>query len=133
MLLLLFVQKITYLDLCHTPIYEQFYTGNITAIIRSKERDGFRDFVRTSHSSQRHGGYNARHELLVRATGHRCVNRTRTYGVDSDLALFQLDCPGASERPYGGFGCAVNGCRWESFGCSDRSIQNDGTPSSVLK
>jgi len=26
-------QKITYLDLCHTPIYEQLYTCNITAVI----------------------------------------------------------------------------------------------------
>jgi hypothetical protein len=34
MLLLLFVQKITCLDLCHTPIDEQFYTGDITTIIR---------------------------------------------------------------------------------------------------
>jgi hypothetical protein len=36
-LILLFVQKITYLDLCHTPIDKQFYTCNIAAVIRSKE------------------------------------------------------------------------------------------------
>jgi hypothetical protein len=63
-ILLLFVQKITYLDLCHTPIYEQFYTCNITTIIRREERDSFGDFVRTSHSTHRHAGYNARLELL---------------------------------------------------------------------
>jgi hypothetical protein len=89
-------KKITYLDLCCTPIDEQFDAGDITAVIRREERDGFRDFVRTSHPPHRHGGYNARHELLVRATGHRCLDRTRADGVDADLALFELDRPGAS-------------------------------------
>jgi hypothetical protein len=113
-ILLLFVQKIAYLDLCHTPIYEQFDTGDITAVIRREERDGFRDFVRTSNSTHRHAGYNARLELLglflslCQAIEARCVDRARADGVDSDLAVFQLDCPSASERSYGGFGCVVN-------------------------
>ena len=33
----LFVQKITYLDLHYTPIYEQFDTGDIAAVIRREE------------------------------------------------------------------------------------------------
>ena len=88
--------KITYLDLCHTSIYKQFDTGDITAVIRSEERDDFRDFVRTSHPPQWHGGYKARLELLnpfltLRQTIEaRCVDRTSTDGVDSDLAVFKL-------------------------------------------
>jgi hypothetical protein len=86
--------------LCHTPIDEQFDSGNITAVIRREERDGFRDFVRTSHPPHRHGGYNARLELLYlfvtlcQAIEGRCVDRTRTYGVDADLAVFQIYRPG---------------------------------------
>ena len=44
-------------DLCHTPIYEQFYTGDITAVIRRKERDGFCDFVRIAHPPYRHSAH----------------------------------------------------------------------------
>ena len=109
-----FYKKITYLDLCLTPIYEQFYTGDITAVIRCEERDGFRDFVRTSHSTHRHAGYEARLYLLAlflslyRATEDRCVDRARTDGVDADLAVFQIDRPCASKRPYCSLGCTVN-------------------------
>jgi hypothetical protein len=57
--ILLFVQKIAYLDLSHTPIYEQFDTGNITAVVRPEEGDGFRDFVRIAHPPHRHAGHEA--------------------------------------------------------------------------
>jgi hypothetical protein len=34
-----YLYKITYSDLRHTPIYEQFDSGDITAVIRSEEWD----------------------------------------------------------------------------------------------
>jgi hypothetical protein len=61
--ILLFVQE-DHLDLCHTPIHEQFDASDITPVIRREERGGLCDFVRTSHPTHRHGGYNARLELL---------------------------------------------------------------------
>ncbi len=86
----------TYLDLCHTPIDEQFDTGDITTIIRCEERGGFCNFIRTSHPPHRHSGYKTPLELLNlfltlrQAIEARCVDRTRTDGVDSDLAVFKL-------------------------------------------
>ena len=90
--------------MCHTPIDEQFDAGDITAVIRSEERDGFRDFVRTSHPTKWHGRYNARFELvklfltLREAIEARCVNGTRADGVDTDLAVFQFYRPGAGNE-----------------------------------
>src|SRR6478609_3718309 len=95
-----------HLDLCHTSIHEQFDASDITAVIRCEERDGFRDFVRTSHSTHRHAGYEARLYLLdlflslYRAIEDGCVDRARADGVDTDLAVFQIDRPCASKRPY---------------------------------
>jgi hypothetical protein len=51
-------------DLCPTPIHEQFDPGDITAVIRREEQHGLCDFVRTSHSTHRHAGYEARLYLL---------------------------------------------------------------------
>jgi hypothetical protein len=79
-----YLYKSTYLDLCHTPIDEQFNSGDTTAIIRREERDGFGDFVRSAHPPQRYGGYKARLELLklfltlCQAIKARCVNHTFT-------------------------------------------------------
>jgi len=79
-----YLYKSTYLDLSSAPLYEQFNTGDITAIIRREERDGFRDFVRSAHPPQRYGGYKARLELLklfltlYQAIKARCVNHTFT-------------------------------------------------------
>ena len=50
------------------------------------------------------------------AASHRCVYRTRTDGVDADLALLQIDSPGTREGSDGGLGCAVNTGPFESFG-----------------
>ena len=92
------------LDLRHTPINEQFDAGEITAVIRREEQNDFRDFVRSSHPTQRYGGYYTRLELLKlfsrlhQATEARCVYWTRTDGVDTDLAAFQIDRPGAREE-----------------------------------
>ena len=103
-------------DLCYTSIDEQFDTGNITAVIRCEERDGFCDFVRIAHPPQRYGVHDTRQQLLVLfvslrsncSPGARRVDRTRTNGIDTDLALFKIDCPSARERPYRGLGRAVN-------------------------
>ncbi|MFY9798196.1 MAG: hypothetical protein WAK17_06605 [Candidatus Nitrosopolaris sp.] len=46
-------------DLCLAPVDEQFNPCDKTAVIRGEEQDGFRDFVRTFHSSQRHGAHEA--------------------------------------------------------------------------
>ena len=95
-----------HLDLCPTPIDEQFDAGDITAVIRREEQHGFRDFVRTSHSTHRHAGYEARLYLLdlflslYRAIEDQRIDRARADRVDSDLAVFQVDRPGASERSY---------------------------------
>ena len=62
-ILLLFVQEY-HLDLCHTTIYEQFYTGDITAVIRREEQGGFRDFVRAAHPPHRYASHDARLYLL---------------------------------------------------------------------
>src|SRR5512133_2444383 len=92
-----------HLDLCHTPIDEQFNTGDITAVIRSEERDDVGYFVRTPHPPKRYRGYKARLKLvdlfltLRQAIESRCVDNTRTDGVDTDLTLFQLDRPSAGE------------------------------------
>jgi hypothetical protein len=115
-------------DLCPTPIDEQFNAGgDITAVIRREEQHGFRDFVRTSHSTHRHAGYEARLYLLdlflslYRAIEDQRIDRTRTDRVDSDLAVFQVDRPGASERSYSSLTRTVNTMRRVSFGSSDRS------------
>ena len=79
-----------------------------------EECGGFRDFVRASHSAHRHAGYEARLYLLAlflslyRGTEDGCVDRTRADGVDSDLALLQINCPCASERPHCGLRRTVN-------------------------
>ena len=46
-------------DLRSAPVDEQFNPCDKTAVIRGEEQDGFRDFVRTFHSSQRHGAHEA--------------------------------------------------------------------------
>ncbi len=92
-----------HLDLCLSPIDEQFDSGDETAVIRGKEQGSFRDFVRVAQPPQRHSGREERQDLLTlllrlpQATEARCVDRTRTDGVDADLAGFQVDGPGARE------------------------------------
>ncbi len=54
-----------HLDLCRTPIDEQFDTGDKTAVIRREERDGFSDFVRIAQPPHRHGAHEVRLELLI--------------------------------------------------------------------
>jgi len=62
---------------------------------------------------------------------NRWVKRTRTDGVDADLAMFQVDGPGTREGPYSNLGCAVNSWPFDSFGCAGRSIWNNRT--AILK
>ena len=84
-------------------------------------------FRRNAHPSHRYGGYKARLELLDlfftlrQAIEDRRVDRTRADRVDSDLAVFQLDRPGASERSYSSLSRTVNTHRRVCFGSSDRS------------
>src|SRR5690349_9343237 len=55
-------------------------------------------------------------------------NRARADGVDTDLALFQVERPGARERSHGSLGSAVDA---ESFPCchgsGSRSVEDDRT------
>src|SRR6476646_5771311 len=101
-------------DLCLTPIYEQFDTSDITAVIRREERDGFCHFVRTAHSPQWYGAQEGCLQLLAlylslyHATGHRCVYRARTDSIDADLAMFQIYGPCTHKKSYSSLGCAVN-------------------------
>src|SRR5215471_2869408 len=117
-------------DLCYTPVYEQFNTCDVTAVIRCEERDGFCDFVRIAHPPQRYGVHDTRQQLLVLfvslrsscSPGARRVDRTRTNGTDTDLALFKIDCPCACERPYRGLGRAINTEPFKSLGSKGSSI-----------
>ena len=45
---------------------------------------------------------------LYRAIEDGCVDRARADGVDADLAVFQIDRPCTSKRPYCSLGCTVN-------------------------
>jgi hypothetical protein len=52
-----FFDSLPSLYLCHASIDEQLSACDITAVIRRKERDGFRDFVRIAHPSQGHSAH----------------------------------------------------------------------------
>jgi hypothetical protein len=124
-------------DLCLTSVDEQFNTCDITAVIGCKKGDGFCDLIRITHPTHRYGAQESRLHLLSllsileRATEARCVGRTRTDGVDTDFAVFEVDRPRTRERPYRGLGCPVNTQSLVSFGPVDRSSENDRT--TVLK
>ncbi len=86
-----------HLDLCHTSIYKQFDTCNITTVIRSKERDDFSDFVRTSHTPHRYAGHEASLYLLdlfltlYHAIEDRCIDITRRPQTWKFLTMNMID------------------------------------------
>ena len=91
---------------------------------------GTRQLLQLPHdypTSHWDGAQKGRHYLFSllfcfeQVTEGRCVYRTRTNGVDTDLALFQIDGPRTSEGSDGRLCCAVNTHRLVSFGSYDRS------------
>ena len=46
--------------------------------------------------------------------------------VDADFAVFEIECPSAGERTYGGFCGAVDAERGRSFYGDDGGVENDG-------
>src|SRR3954453_24240744 len=109
------VPRSRYLDLSHAPVDKQLDAGNIAAVIRRKEQHGLGYLIGASHSAHRHAGHKAGlYHLDLFLVPYRSAEDWRVYwtgtdGVDADVALLQISCPGPGERPHRGLGCAVNG------------------------
>src|SRR4051794_16358857 len=86
------------LDLSHSAIYKQFDSGDITAVVRGKEDDGFGDFIGSARPTKRCGGGRLGHELFALVVGHSQLvliggRDDRSWGDDvyADLPLTQID------------------------------------------
>src|SRR5215471_15136589 len=88
-------------DLRYAPIYKQFNTCDVTAVIGCKEGDGFCDLIGISDPTHWHTICKSLHELLelflthshTPATHHWCIYPARTYSINTDLAVFQINSP----------------------------------------
>ena len=95
-------------DLRCAAIDKQFDAGNEAAVIGCEEQGSFRNFVRPAYPPQRYGRGEARLELLglllilYQAIEARCVDRTRTDRIDTDLAVLEIGGPAPGERPHRG-------------------------------
>src|SRR5207245_1425341 len=118
-------------DLCRAAVNEEFGAGHEAAVVRGKENRGPRDLVRRAEAAKRHTGNKTRLKLLAYSLGLRqavkawCVDRSWTASVPADLSLLQVKNPGASERPHGGLGSAVDAERRISGRCHDRGVEDD--------
>ena len=111
------------LDLRQATVDEEFNPSDKAAVAGSEEYRGFRDFIRSSHATERNAGDQALLKFLglLRVVLHksaqcRSLDWSWTDHIDADFAVFQVSRPGPRKRSHRSFRGAVDAERRHAFG-----------------
>src|ERR1700674_1947914 len=102
-----------------TAIHEQFDAGDKTRVVRGQKYRHFGNFVRTTHAPHRDAGDDLSDGLLRKRCQDRRIDRTGTNDVGADLAILELQRPGADKGTDGCFAGAVDAERGNAFDGGD--------------